>query len=302
MKVRGIDMCVLVCQKKILCAYYFWIFQVLMRIVFALLSAVTATQVDTSASPAVCDKVPAGEYYGYLSPGKYLYLEVAEDSASFRTSLGDYADSSDSEMDSDDEDEWVSDAKYLVRKVGFEMKPNCVAEIAQESRQGYGELLRSVSAMVGKCIHQGGYWDMVYHPDGDALTLGYMVLRRAKDGVVSIDGKTVAPTKVIVPRGVFVNNYEGVTHALRIVNGSTAWLKVVKDGKTTRVAAGYQFVSDEEICIVESKMTDTKILSEMSDYLKRITSSPTICFNYSSEKRSMTLGELEFKLDRVVPQ
>ena len=276
-----------------------------MRIVFALLSAVTASQVDvsTTASPLVCEKVPAGEYYGYLWSGKYLYLEVAEDSASFRTSLADYIDSNIEIMDSDDEDEWLADAKHLVKKVEFEMKPNCVAEISQESRQSYEALLRSVCTMMRMGFYQWRDWEMRYHPEIGGLSLGYMMLRRAEDGVVSMYGKTFVSSKdVIVPRGVFVNKLDGATHALRIVNSSTAWIKVVKDGKTRRVAVGYTFVGDDEICIVESKMTDAETMSQISDYLKGITGSPSICFKYSSEKRSMTLGELEFKLGGVLPQ
>jgi hypothetical protein len=278
-----------------------------MRIVFALLSAVSASQVDvsTTASPVVCDKVPAGEYYGLIGIGKYLYLEVAEDSTSFRTSLGDYADS-DSEMDSEDEDRWVTGAKWLATKVGFEMKPNCVGDIAQESRESYGQLLKSVSALVGICIHPGGVWDMVYDPAKDTLTLGCMTLWRAKDGVLNIRGRSVVPKmdRVVLPRGVFVNYYEGAMHAIRIVDRSTAWLKVVKGGVTKRVAAGYLFYKGE-ICIghIEMfKLNDIETMGEISDYLSGISKTTELCFTYSPDKRSMTLGELEFKFEGVVPR
>jgi hypothetical protein len=73
---------------------------------------------------------------------------------------------------------------------------------------------------------------------------------------------------------------------------------------TKRVAAGYLFYKGE-MCIghIEMfKLNDIDTMGEISDYLRGISKSTELCFTYSPENRSMTLGELEFKFEGVVPR
>ena len=271
-----------------------------MYLIFALIGAAAAT--TSAPTPVTCGKVPAGQYYAWLSPGKYLNLEVAEDSASFITSLGDFAET-DSEMDSDDEDRWVQGSKYLVSKVDFEMKPNCLAVIAPESQTSYWNLLRSLSAMIRICIHPGGFSDMRYDPTDESLRLGCVGFSRAKDGEVRFYDKTVVSKKdtVFVPRGVFTNYTDGSMLTVRVVDRATLWIKSVKDGETTRFSAGYEIV-DGNMCLVVNKVTDFSKMMSVLPYLHEVSGANQICFAYSSEKRSLTLGGMEFKFEGVVPR
>ena len=263
---------------------------------FALFGAVAASNTTR------CDKVPTGEYYAWLSPGKYLYLEVAEDSSSFRTSLRDFAET-DSEMDSEDEDRWVVGANYLVSKVDFQLRPDCVGKIADHSMEAYWNLLMTVSKLVRVCVHPGGMAEMSYDPRKDALKFGCLGMQRAVNGEVKFSYTSLKPKKdtFFVPRGVFTNYSAGAMHAVRVVDRSTVWIKTVVDGETKRFSAGFEMV-DGKICIVMNKVTDLAEMMSIVPYLQEVARSNSLCFGYSPEKRALMMGEMEFKFEGVLPR
>ena len=255
------------------------------RFVFALTAA-------GATSP--CTVVPpSGEYYAIIGPGKYLYMEIAEDSTSFRTSLGDYAETT-SDEDSEEEETWVKGSPYLSAKVDFTLKPSCKAEIATSSYSSYYGLLRSLSTLIRICIHPGGLADMVYDAEKDTINLGCLTLYRAVGGVVDVRGKQVVPRKDKwrIPRGNYAMQIDRTKYFVRIVDRSTVWIKkMTEDGKMTRVSTRYEIRPDGGICIKDQKNGPIKDESaSLIRELKDLSGDDSLCMKINT----LTVGKIDF--------
>ena len=265
-----------------------------MRLFLTLFGAASA------ATP--CSVVPAGgEYYAKIGIGKYLYLEVAEDSNSFRTSLGDFEEATSEEYDSEDEDIWVQSSEFLASKVDFEMKANCKGEIGQDSWESFGNLLRSLSRVIGICVHPGGMADMIYNPVDDRISLGCVTLRRALDGIIIIStrDKVVEPMKDtrVVPRGSYVNYDDGKVHFIRVVDRSRIWVKIADGETTSRMYARYE-IQDGEVCIVRGNTQLPQDEEPFAQFWQEVALNR--CMKYSPKNRTLTLGSREFKFGGII--
>jgi hypothetical protein len=273
------------------------IFLVLMRFILTLVGAA-----GIAGTKPECTVVPAGgEYYAKIGIGKYLYLEVAEDSKSFRTSLGDFAETTSEEDDSEEEDDWVKSSKFLVSKVDFEMKPNCKAEIARPSWDSYGGLLRSLSNVIGICIHPGGEGNMVYNPVKDEISLGCLTLRRAVDGIVRFREKVLEPKKdtLFVARGLYLNYDDGKVYFIRVADRSRIWLKVANGEQTSRMYARYE-IQDGEVCLISGKTQLPEDQELFASFWQEVALNR--CMQYSSENQTLTLGARDFKFGERIPR
>ena len=252
-----------------------------------------------ATTQAPCSIVPPGEYYSAIDTGKYLHLEVAEDSASFTTRLGDFAESS--EEDSDYENDWVKRASWLDSRINFSLGANCEAEIAQDSRQAYARLMVSMSRLIGYCIHPGGLMKMTYNRTEGNLTLGCLTVRRAVDGVVTINRTTVIPKedKIFVPRGVYANTHEGLTTTLRIVDRQRIWIRAYNDERPVKVSADY-FFRNGELCVIPGRNTHWGDLVVLGSYFHKVAGVIPTCFTYSAVTKELTIGRLVFKYNPVL--